>query len=148
MPLAALPQVRLPGGLPLLREHVHGLRPILEHGDFTSRFQRCLRRGRRQVQQHGRLGGQRYGRVLCLGAVSGADGQLALPGLKLCYIAPSLGGVETLITHPATVSYYRNTRKERYALGITDTLVRLAVGVEDAADIQADLDQALRRAMR
>jgi cystathionine gamma-synthase len=56
--------------------------------------------------------------------------------------------VETLITHPATVSYYRNTRKERYALGITDTLVRLAVGVEDAADIQADLDQALRRAMR
>jgi len=65
--------------------------------------------------------------------------------LKLCYIAPSLGGVETLISHPATVTYYNETRKERYALGITDTLFRLAVGVEDAEDIIADLDQALRR---
>ncbi len=66
-----------------------------------------------------------------------------LDNLKLCYIAPSLGGVETLITHPATVSYYDRTRKERYALGITDTLIRLAVGVEDKEDIIADLDQAL-----
>jgi cystathionine gamma-synthase len=68
-----------------------------------------------------------------------------LDSLKLCYIAPSLGGVETLITHPATVSYYDLTRKQRYALGITDTLLRLAVGVEDADDLIADLDQALRR---
>lgn len=65
--------------------------------------------------------------------------------LKLCYIAPSLGGVETLITHPATVSYYDCSRKERYALGITDTLIRLAVGVEDQEDIIADLEQALRK---
>ena len=71
-----------------------------------------------------------------------------LDHLKLCYIAPSLGGVETLITHPATVTYYRNTRKERYALGITDTLIRLAVGIEDSEDIIADLDQALRCANR
>lgn len=70
--------------------------------------------------------------------------QRFLDALKLCYIAPSLGGVETLITHPATVSYYKNTRKERYTLGITDSLIRLAVGVEDANDILADLDQALR----
>ena len=68
-----------------------------------------------------------------------------LDHLKLCYIAPSLGGVETLITHPAIVSYYSQTRKERYALGITDTLIRLAVGIEEADDIIADLDQALRR---
>ncbi|MCP4643148.1 MAG: PLP-dependent transferase [bacterium] len=67
-----------------------------------------------------------------------------LDHLKLCYIAPSLGGVETLITHPASVSYYDCTRKERYALGITDTLIRLAVGVEDVEDILGDLDQALR----
>ncbi len=68
-----------------------------------------------------------------------------MDALKLCYIAPSLGGVETLLTHPATVTYYRETRKERYALGITDTLFRVAVGVEDAEDIVADLGQALRR---
>jgi cystathionine gamma-synthase len=71
-----------------------------------------------------------------------------LDGLKLCFIAPSLGGVETLITHPGIVSYYGHTRQERYALGITDTLIRLAVGIEDAEDIIADLDQALRRARR
>jgi cystathionine gamma-synthase len=66
-----------------------------------------------------------------------------LDALQMIYIAPSLGGVETLITHPATVTYYRNTRKERYALGITDNLVRLACGIEDPKDIIADLDQAL-----
>ncbi len=71
-----------------------------------------------------------------------------LDGLKLCFIAPSLGGVETLITHPALVSYYEYSRKQRYDLGITDTLIRLAVGVEDADDIIADLDQALKRTRR
>ncbi|UCC97140.1 MAG: aminotransferase class I/II-fold pyridoxal phosphate-dependent enzyme [Phycisphaerales bacterium] len=63
--------------------------------------------------------------------------------LKLCYIGPSLGGVETLITHPALVSYYDYTRKDRYKLGITDTLFRLAVGIEDIEDIIADLEQGL-----
>jgi len=71
-----------------------------------------------------------------------------LDGLKLCFIAPSLGGVETLITHPALISYYDYSRKQRYALGVTDTLIRLAVGVEDADDIIADLDQALKRTRR
>ena len=66
-----------------------------------------------------------------------------MDSLKLCYIAPSLGGVETLITHPALVSYYDCSRAERYKLGITDTLFRLAVGVEDPEDIIADIGQAL-----
>jgi cystathionine gamma-synthase len=66
-----------------------------------------------------------------------------LDALELCYIAPSLGGVETLITHPGIVSYYDYTRDERYKLGITDTLFRLAVGVEDVADIIGDLENAL-----
>ena len=72
------------------------------------------------------------------------DAKVFLDKLKLCYIAPSLGGVETLITHPALVSYYTITREERYALGITDSLLRLAVGVENACDIISDLDQALQ----
>jgi cystathionine gamma-synthase len=77
-----------------------------------------------------------------------AEAKRFLDNLKLCYIAPSLGGVETLITHPAIVSYYNCTRKERYALGITDTLLRLAVGVEEVEDLIADLDQALRRSRK
>ena len=57
----------------------------------------------------------------------------------MIYIGPSFGGTESLITHPATVSYYDYSREERYKLGITDTLFRLAVGLEDVADIITDL---------
>ncbi len=66
-----------------------------------------------------------------------------LNNLKLCFIGPSLGGCETLITHPATVTYYNNTREERYELGIIDNLFRLSVGLEDTKDIIADIEQAL-----
>lgn len=66
-----------------------------------------------------------------------------LDALQLCYIGPSLGGVETLITHPALVSYYDYTKKEREALGIRDTLFRLAIGIEDTNDLIGDLKNAL-----
>ncbi len=65
-----------------------------------------------------------------------------IDALEMMYIAPSLGGVETLITHPALVSYYDYTRERRYELGITDTLFRLAVGIEETEDIIADLEKA------
>ncbi|HUU92400.1 MAG TPA: aminotransferase class I/II-fold pyridoxal phosphate-dependent enzyme [Phycisphaerae bacterium] len=90
-----------------------------------------------------------YGGVVTFDIRGGlATAKRFLDALKLCFIAPSLGGVETLITHPATITYYRETRKQRYELGITDTLIRLALGVEDADDIVADLDQALRKSAR
>jgi cystathionine gamma-synthase len=66
-----------------------------------------------------------------------------LDALRIPYIAPSLGGVETLIEQPALMSYYEMTPEDRAALGITDELVRLSLGVEDAEDLIADLDQAL-----
>jgi len=65
--------------------------------------------------------------------------------LKLVRIGPSLGGPESLITHPASISYYRCTRDERLKLGIKDGLVRLAVGIEDTRDIIQDIEQALTR---
>jgi cystathionine gamma-synthase len=71
-----------------------------------------------------------------------------LDALESIHIGPSLGGVETLITHPAMVTYYRITRKERYALGITDQLFRLALGVEDPHDLIADLDHALAKSAK
>ncbi len=71
-----------------------------------------------------------------------------LDALKLCYIGPSLGGVETLITHPALVSYYDYTRKQRYKLGLTDTLFRLAVGCEDVEDIIKDIDRGLKASVK
>jgi cystathionine gamma-synthase len=68
-----------------------------------------------------------------------------MDSLKLCFIGPSLGGVETLITHPALVSYYDYSKKERQALGISDTLFRLAVGLEDTEDLMDDITQALEK---
>ncbi|MFC1669357.1 trans-sulfuration enzyme family protein [Spirochaetota bacterium] len=68
-----------------------------------------------------------------------------LDALKLIYIGPSLGGVESLITHPAIVTYYDYTREQRYEIGITDTLIRLALGIEDPQDIISDLDEALSK---
>ena len=73
------------------------------------------------------------------------DAKHLLDNLELCYIGPSLGGCETLITHPALVSYYDYSRKERYELGITDTLFRLAIGIEDADDIIHDLERGLKK---
>ncbi len=67
----------------------------------------------------------------------------ALDACELATIAPSLGGVETLIEQPAIMSYYGLSSEERAALGIKDGLVRLSVGIEDAADIQEDLERVL-----
>ncbi|MFP4572425.1 MAG: trans-sulfuration enzyme family protein [Desulfobacterales bacterium] len=69
-----------------------------------------------------------------------------LSRLKIISIGPSLGGVESLITHPATISYYMHTREERLELGIKDGLIRLAVGIEDPEDIVKDIDLALETA--
>ena len=63
--------------------------------------------------------------------------------LKLCLLAASLGGTETLVTQPATSSHYFISLEQRQKLGITDQLVRLALGIEDAEDIIEDLKQAL-----
>jgi methionine-gamma-lyase len=65
--------------------------------------------------------------------------------LKLCLLAASLGGTETLVTQPATSSHYFISPEQRQKLGITDQLIRLAIGIEDAEDIIADLKQALDR---
>jgi cystathionine gamma-synthase len=65
--------------------------------------------------------------------------------LEIPYIAPSLGGVDSLIEQPALMSFFEKTPEERLELGIKGNLVRFAIGVEDADDLVADLDQALRR---
>jgi cystathionine gamma-synthase len=65
---------------------------------------------------------------------------------RIPYIAVSLGGVESLIEQPAIMSFYELTTEERLAIGIKDNLIRYSVGIEDAADLIADLAQALDRA--
>ncbi|MCL2778858.1 MAG: aminotransferase class I/II-fold pyridoxal phosphate-dependent enzyme [Polyangiaceae bacterium] len=67
----------------------------------------------------------------------------ALDACQLATVAPSLGSVETLIEQPAIMSHYEMTPEERAAIGIRESLVRLSVGIEDEADIVADLERVL-----
>jgi cystathionine gamma-lyase/cystathionine beta-lyase/cystathionine gamma-lyase/homocysteine desulfhydrase len=66
-----------------------------------------------------------------------------LKKLSVCSLGESLGGVETLISHPATMTHAALGEKGRKAIGLTDGLVRISVGIEDVNDILEDLDQAL-----
>jgi len=66
-----------------------------------------------------------------------------LENVKLCTLGESLGGVETLISHPATMTHASVPPERRAALGITDGLVRISAGIEDIEDLEADLAQAL-----
>jgi cystathionine beta-lyase/cystathionine gamma-synthase len=66
-----------------------------------------------------------------------------LNGVRLHALAESLGGVETLICHPASMTHASVPPETRAALGLTDSLVRISVGVEDVDDLKADLEQAL-----
>lgn len=70
-------------------------------------------------------------------------GKKLLNSVRLCRLAESLGAVETMITHPATMTHVAVPREERLARGLTDGLVRLSVGIEDPDDILEDLDAAL-----
>ncbi|MFQ5494571.1 MAG: trans-sulfuration enzyme family protein [Phycisphaerae bacterium] len=72
-------------------------------------------------------------------------GRTVMNGVKLCGLAESLGAVETMITHPATMTHAEVPKEERDARGLTDGLVRLSVGIEDPEDIIADLNQALNK---
>ncbi|HMD14633.1 MAG TPA: PLP-dependent aspartate aminotransferase family protein [Bacteroidota bacterium] len=67
-----------------------------------------------------------------------------LKRVRLCALAESLGGVETLISHPATMTHASIPPARRRAIGVTDGLVRISVGLEDVDDIIDDLGQALR----
>ncbi|QOR71272.1 O-succinylhomoserine sulfhydrylase [Ruania alkalisoli] len=67
-----------------------------------------------------------------------------LDSLQLVDISNNLGDAKSLITHPATTTHSKIAREKRYAVGITDSTVRLSVGLEDVADLQADLTRALR----
>lgn len=69
-----------------------------------------------------------------------------LKELKIILLAESLGGVESLICHPATMTHSSIPKEERLARGIKDNLLRLSVGIENPKDLIRDLESALRRA--
>ena len=72
-------------------------------------------------------------------------GTTVMNNVKLCSLAESLGAVETMITHPATMTHVDVPAEERHARGLSDGLVRISVGIEDPDDIIDDLKQALEK---
>src|ERR671917_2302077 len=86
-----------------------------------------------------------FGGMVSFDVGSLASARAVLEGVRLCTLAESLGAVESLISHPATMTHASVLPETRARLGITDGLVRISVGIEDTDDIIADLDQALEK---
>jgi cystathionine beta-lyase/cystathionine gamma-synthase len=84
-----------------------------------------------------------FGSMITFETGSRANANKMLSRVRICSLGESLGGVETLISHPATMTHAALGEKGRRKIGITDGLVRISVGIEDVEDILADLDQAL-----
>jgi methionine-gamma-lyase len=87
-----------------------------------------------------------FGAMLCFGLQGGFKaGEQLINSVKLCTLAVSLGGVETLIQHPASMTHAGVPREEREEAGVTDELIRISVGCEGFEDLKADLEQALNQ---
>src|SRR6266852_1435140 len=84
-----------------------------------------------------------FGSMIAFETGSLANANQMLRKVRVCSLAESLGGVETLISHPATMTHGAVGEEGRRKIGITDGMVRISVGIEDVDDILADLDQAL-----
>jgi cystathionine beta-lyase/cystathionine gamma-synthase len=85
-----------------------------------------------------------FGSMITFELGSLKNAQKMLRKVRVCSLGESLGGVETLISHPATMTHAALGEKGRKAIGLTDGMVRISVGVEDVGDIIEDLDNALK----
>lgn len=87
-----------------------------------------------------------YGAMVCFEVAGGVEGgKRLMDSIELWSLAENLGSVESLVTHPVTMTHAAVPREERIDAGITDGLVRLSVGLEDTDDLIAALDEALTR---
>ena len=84
-----------------------------------------------------------FGSMITFETGSRSNANKMLKKVRVCSLGESLGGVETLISHPATMTHAALGEKGRKAIGITDGMVRISVGIENVEDIIADLDEAL-----
>jgi cystathionine beta-lyase/cystathionine gamma-synthase len=86
-----------------------------------------------------------FGGLISFALGSLENARTLLNSVRLMALAESLGGVETLISHPATMTHASVPPERRHQIGITDDLVRVSVGIEDVDDLKEDLEQALAR---
>ena len=131
-----------------MREHVKNAQAVAEwlagRDDISDVFYPGLKSHPQYELAQRQMDGA--GGVLSFRARGGSDRALAIArSLKIFQLAASLGGVESLICIPAIMTHGSIPVEEKTALGVTDDLLRISVGIEDVADIIADLDQALAR---
>jgi cystathionine gamma-lyase len=131
-----------------MERHCANALAIAEHLEGNRKIERVLYPGLESHPQHAlaRRQMQGFGGIVTLDLKADEAGvRRFLEGLRLFTLAESLGGVESLAGHPLTMSHGSLPPERRKALGIGWGLVRLSVGIEDARDLIADLDQALKR---
>ena len=129
-----------------MKEHDSNGRKVAAFLDEHPKVRKVYYPGLRQHPQHERakrlMTG--FGGMIAFETGSLAAARSVLDNVRLCALAESLGGVETLISHPATMTHASVPAEQRARLGITDGLVRISVGIEDVEDVIADLDVALQ----
>jgi cystathionine beta-lyase/cystathionine gamma-synthase len=131
-----------------MREHVKNAQAVAEWLDSRDDVSDVFYPGLKAHPQYDLAQRQMHGSggVLSFRARGGADRALAIArSTKIFNLAASLGGVESLICIPTIMTHGSIPVEEKIALGVTDDLLRLSVGIEDAEDIIADLEQALAR---
>jgi cystathionine gamma-lyase/cystathionine beta-lyase/cystathionine gamma-lyase/homocysteine desulfhydrase len=128
-----------------MQQHDLNGRKIADYLAKHKKVQKVFYPGLRDHPQHKLAKRQMsgFGSMISFETGSLAKANRMLRKVRVCSLAESLGGVETLISHPATMTHAAVGAEGRRKIGITDGLVRISVGIEDVDDILADLDQAL-----
>ena len=126
-------------------QHDHNGRTVAEFLANHKKVKQVFYPGLPQHPQHQLAKRQMsgFGSMISFETGSLKNAQRMLRKVRICSLGESLGGVETLISHPATMTHAALGEKGRKAIGITDGMVRISVGIEDVDDICEDLEQAL-----
>lgn len=130
-----------------MKQHDANGMAVAKFLESHSKVKRTLYPGLKSHPQHEIAAKQQsgFGAMISFDVGSIDAARAVLNHVKLCSLAESLGGVETLISHPATMTHASVPAEMRQKSGITDGLVRLSVGIEDVEDLIADLDFALSK---
>ncbi len=128
-----------------MERHEENARAIAEWLAGQSKLKRVFYPGLKSHPGHDLHGRQAsgFGGMIAFDTGSIEKGAQVLKGTRLFALAESLGGVESLISHPATMTHASVPREEREKVGLTDGLVRISVGIEDLEDLLEDLSSAL-----
>jgi cystathionine gamma-lyase/cystathionine beta-lyase/cystathionine gamma-lyase/homocysteine desulfhydrase len=128
-----------------MEKHDQNGRAVAAYLDRHPKVERVYYPGLTSHPQHERAKKQMtgFGAMLSFELGSRGAAERMLKRVRLCSLGESLGGVETLISHPASMTHASVPPEERQKIGITEGLVRISVGIEDVEDLIADLEQAL-----